>query len=82
MASAKNGTLYIGVTNDIGRRAGEHREGLVPGFTKKHDVRKLVSFETFADVGLAIGRETRLKSGSPLENGVDREGESRLERSV
>lgn len=61
MASAKNGTLYIGVTNDIGRRAGEHREGLVPGFTKKHDVKKLVYFESFADIGLAIGRETRLK---------------------
>ncbi len=61
MASARNGTLYIGVTNDIGRRAGEHREGLVPGFTKKHGIKKLVYFERFADIGLAIERETRLK---------------------
>ena len=61
MASARNGTLYIGMTNDIGRRTWEHREGMVDGFTKKYGVKMLVWFETFEDVGLAIRRETRLK---------------------
>ena len=61
MASEKNGTLYIGVTNDLPRRAWEHREGLVPGFTKKYGVKCLVYFEEFGDVGLAIDRETWLK---------------------
>jgi len=61
LASERNGTLYIGVTNDLARRATEHREGLVPGFTKKYGVKNLVYFETFADVRDAIHRETRLK---------------------
>ncbi len=45
MASARNGTLYIGVTNHIGRRVWEHREGLIEGFTKKYGVTLLVWFE-------------------------------------
>ncbi|HEY4943597.1 MAG TPA: GIY-YIG nuclease family protein [Rhizomicrobium sp.] len=61
MASKRNGTLYIGVTNDMARRAWEHREGLVDGFTKKHGVKMLVHFEMFGDVDLAIRREKRLK---------------------
>lgn len=61
MASARNGTLYIGVTNNLARRAWEHREGLIPGFTKKYSVGMLVHFEEFGEVGLAIQRETRLK---------------------
>jgi putative endonuclease len=61
MASGRNGTLYIGVTNDVLRRAWEHREGLVSGFTKTYDVKNLVYFESFADIGLAIAREKRLK---------------------
>ena len=61
MASARNGTLYIGVTNDIGRRAWEHRDGRVDGFTKKYGVKMLVWFETFEDVEAAIHRETLLK---------------------
>jgi len=58
---AKNGTLYIGVTNDLGRRAWEHREGLVPGFTKTYGVKRLVYFEVFENIHAAIERETRLK---------------------
>ena len=61
MASRRNGTLYIGVTNDILRRAWEHREGLSGGFTKRYAVRMLVHFEMFEDVNAAIHRETRLK---------------------
>ena len=61
LASQRNGTLYIGVTNDIVRRAFEHREGLVPGFTKKYRIKTLVYFETFEDIGFAIEREKRLK---------------------
>jgi putative endonuclease len=61
LASARNGTLYIGVTNDLMRRVWEHREGIVPGFTAKYGVKMLVHFEEFGDIGLAIQRETRLK---------------------
>ena len=61
LASKRNGTLYIGVTNDLRRRVWEHKEGLVEGFTKKHSVKMLVYYETFGDIGLAIARETRLK---------------------
>jgi putative endonuclease len=61
LASRQNGTLYIGVTNNLVRRVWEHREGLVEGFTKKYGVKLLVHFEEFGDIGLAIDRETRLK---------------------
>jgi putative endonuclease len=61
MASARNGTLYIGVTNDMARRCYEHREGLVPGFTKKYDVKILVWFEEHGDIREAILREKRIK---------------------
>jgi len=61
LASKRNGTLYIGVTNDLVRRVWEHREGLVEGFTKKYSVSRLVHYETFDDVYAAINRETRLK---------------------
>jgi len=61
LASRKNGTLYIGVTNDLVRRVGEHRESLVEGFTRKYGVKLLVHFEEFGDIGLAIQRETRPK---------------------
>jgi putative endonuclease len=61
MASRRNGTLYIGVTNDIARRAWEHREGLIPGFTKAYGVRMLVHFEEFGEIADAIHRESRLK---------------------
>jgi putative endonuclease len=61
MASRRNGTLYVGVTNDLVRRAFEHREGLVPGFTRKYDVKRLVHFEPHADVRRAIQREKNLE---------------------
>jgi putative endonuclease len=61
LASKRNGTLYIGVTNDLARRMWEHREGLIPGFTKTYGVKMLVYYETFDDINAAIHRETRLK---------------------
>ena len=61
LASAKNGTLYVGVTNDIAFRTWQHKEGLGAGFTKKYRVKRLVHFEPFDDIGFAIQRETRLK---------------------
>ena len=61
MASARNGTLYIGMTSEIGRRAWEHREGLVDGFTKKYAVKMLVWYDVHEDVHDAIRRETLLK---------------------
>jgi putative endonuclease len=61
LASQRNGTLYIGVTNDLVRRTWEHREGLVPGFTKRYGVKMLVYYEQFDDIDKAMHRETRLK---------------------
>jgi putative endonuclease len=64
MASQPRGTLYVGVTNDLVRRAWEHREGLTPGFTKRHGVKQLVYFEEFGDIGDAIQREKNIKHWS------------------
>ena len=61
LASRRNGTLYVGVTNDLVRRAQEHREGLVPGFTKRYRVKLLVWMELHHDINTAILREKRIK---------------------
>ena len=61
LASGRNGTLYVGVTNDLLRRVYEHREGLVPGFTKRYGVHLLVHWEEFSEIGEAIAREKRVK---------------------
>ena len=61
MASGRNGTIYIGVTSDLERRVYEHREGLLPGFTKKYDCRFLVWYQEFDRIGDAIQREKTLK---------------------
>jgi putative endonuclease len=61
LASKRNGTLYVGVTNDLPRRAWEHREGMIPGFTKRYGVKLLVHYEIFDSIELAIRREKRLK---------------------
>jgi putative endonuclease len=60
LASRIGGTLYIGVTNDLVRRVGEHELKLVEGFTEKYDVVKLVYFEQFDDPENAIKRKKRL----------------------
>jgi len=61
LASKPQGTLYIGVTNDLVRRVAEHKSKMIPGFTKKYGVDKLVYFETFEDNISAIVREKKLK---------------------
>ena len=61
LASEKNGTLYVGVTNDLARRMYEHRYGLVEGFAKKHGVKTLVYFETEESAEGAITREKTIK---------------------
>jgi len=61
MASKRNGTLYIGVTNDLTRRVYEHKNNLVPGFTSTYKVHKLVYYEIFSDVNEALLREKRIK---------------------
>lgn len=61
LASARNGTLYIGVTGNLPRRAWEHRTGATEGFTKRHRVHHLVHAEPFSDVHAAITREKAIK---------------------
>ena len=61
LASRRNGTLYIGVTNNLSRRTYEHREDLVAGFTRTYGVKKLVYYEAHETVPLAIQREKNLK---------------------
>jgi len=61
LASRIGGTPYIGVTNDLVRRIYEHRSKLVPGFTRKYGVQRLVYFEQFSNIEAAIRREKQLK---------------------
>ena len=56
-----NGVLYTGVTSDIGRRAYEHREGLVPGFTERYGLKRLVYMEFHERITDAIQREKNIK---------------------
>ena len=62
LASQRNGTLYVGVTNDLIRRVTQHREKEVPGFTKRYDVTRLVWFEQHWLIHEAIAREKRIKA--------------------
>lgn len=59
-----NTVLYTGVTNDLKRRVYEHRNKVVPGFTAKYNVKKLVYYEVYDDPQYAITREKQIKSGS------------------
>jgi putative endonuclease len=61
LASKKYGTLYVGVTSDIVRRVQEHKDGLIEGFTKTHQIHRLVHYEATDDIASAIKREKLLK---------------------
>jgi putative endonuclease len=61
LASRRNGTLYIGSTNDLVKRVYEHKHDLVEGFTKKYKVHNLVYYETGGDYDGALYREKQLK---------------------
>jgi putative endonuclease len=61
LASKRNGTLYIGVTDNLKRRILQHQTGVDEGFTKKYGVGRLVYFEMFDSVDYAIVREKRIK---------------------
>jgi putative endonuclease len=61
LASGRNGTLYVGVTNDITRRVWEHKAKEVRGFTARYGVDQLMWFEEHGDIGEAIYREKQIK---------------------
>jgi len=61
MASRPNGTLYIGVTSNLLKRAWEHREGVINGFTKRYGCKLLVWFEAYDRIEEAIVREKQMK---------------------
>ncbi|MCP4364351.1 MAG: GIY-YIG nuclease family protein [Planctomycetes bacterium] len=61
LASKRNGTLYIGVTNDLIRRIYEHKNDMTEGFTKRYRIHRLVYYEEFNNVNDAITREKRMK---------------------
>jgi len=64
LASQRNGTLYVGVTNDLRRRVFEHQSGRIDGFTKQYNTHMLVYAEEYASITDAIRREKQIKSGS------------------
>lgn len=61
LASNNNSTIYVGLTNDLTRRVHEHKNKLIPGFTSKYNVNKLVYYEVFDFIDLAIKRESQIK---------------------
>ena len=61
LASQRNGTLYTGVTTNLLRRIWEHRDGIIPGFTRRYGVKRLVWYEVHGEVRDAIAREKAIK---------------------
>jgi len=59
--ASKSRTLYTGVTNNLVRRVYEHKQKLIPGFTKKYNLTRLVYYETMPEVRAAITREKQIK---------------------
>ena len=66
LASARNGTLYVGVTSDLVKRIYEHKHGMADGFTKKYAVKMLVWFEMSSDITAAVTREKQIKKWNRL----------------
>jgi putative endonuclease len=61
LASKRNGTLYIGMTSNLQKRAWEHKNDLIEGFTKRYGVHRLVYYELHQDMISAIRREKQMK---------------------
>ena len=79
LASYRNGTLYIGVTNNLLRRIYEHKNNLVEGFTKRYSVHQLVYYEHSSDIQSALTREKQLKKWEKtMEDRIDREVKSSM----
>ena len=62
MTNKRNGTLYIGVTNDLIRKVYEHKNYLLDGFTKNYDIKMLVYFEIYDSIETALNREKNIKA--------------------
>ncbi len=80
LSNQPDGVLYLGVTNDLIRRVFEHRQGVVKGFSKTHGLHRLVYYEQYDDIRLAIQREKTMKHWPRawkvrLINGFNREWE-------
>ena len=60
--ASRSRNLYTGVTNNLHRRLAEHREGRTPGFTSKYNIFRLVHYEVFNDIRIAIAREKEIKA--------------------
>ena len=61
IVASRSGTLYIGMTNSLDRRVLQHKSGEIEGFSSKYHCDRLVYYESFDDVNIAIGREKQLK---------------------
>ena len=79
MANRMHGTLYVGVTSNLMQRIGQHREGVVEGFTRRYDISRLVWFEMHG-INRARNsvREVDQEVASGMEGSIDRGGQSRL----
>jgi len=61
MSNKRDGTLYVGVTSNLSRRAFEHREGAVEGFASRYGLKRLVYYESYSDIRDALQREKNMK---------------------
>ena len=61
IVASRSRTLYTGVTNNLQRRLAEHRQGAVPGFTKRYRIHRLMYYEVFGEIRAAIAREKQIK---------------------
>jgi putative endonuclease len=68
LASKRNGTLYLGLTNNLFKRVYDHKNNLVGGFTQKYNVHDLVYYETYGDIYGAIVRESLEKVEKTVED--------------
>ena len=64
MTNKRNETLYTGVTSNIVQRVYQHKQAIIPGFTKQYGCKSLVYYEQYDDMNAAIAREKQIKSGS------------------